>query len=261
MVGRCFEEFQRVPQIDHLEAGVNLLQKVHHRLDVLSSLMWQAHTTRPSMEIVYRDLFVRDIAKLDLDDSYYPVGSAANYSLLYFVTRCFLEFPIRNAIEFGAGQSSVLMSQLNDRLKREATLTTVEHDVRWADIVRAKVNHTVITAELVPKTIDGHKISHYGGEYFDSSALYDFVLVDGPPAYKKETTFNRLGAMEVIENNLADSFVIVLDDMQREGEQELSRLIHRKLKDRGCNFGEVSIRGSRPQHAFAAGSFFSAAYF
>lgn len=240
---------------------MNLLQKVHNRLDILSGLMWQAHTTRPSMEVVYRDLFVRDIGKLGLDDSYYPVGSAANYSLLYFVTRCFLEFPIRNAIEFGAGQTSILMSQLNDRLKKEATITTVEHDVRWAEIVRAKVNHHVITADLVSKTISGHKISHYGGTYFDSSALYDFVLVDGPPAYMKETAFNRLGAMEIIEKNLAESFVIVLDDMQREGEQELSKLIHRKLKERGCNFGEVSIRGTRPQHAFAAGSFFSAAYF
>lgn len=240
---------------------MSLLQKVHHRLDILSGLMWQAHTTRPSMEVVYRDLFVRDIAKLGLDDLYYPVGSAANYSLLYFVTRCFLEFPIRNAIEFGAGQTSVLMSQLNDRLKKEATITTVEHDVQWADIVRAKVNHKVITADLVPKIIAGHKIKHYGGAYFDSSVLYDFVLVDGPPAYVKETTFHRLGAMEVIERNLAESFVVVLDDMQREGEQELSNLIRRKLQERGCRFGEVSIRGSRPQHAFAAGSFFSAAYF
>jgi hypothetical protein len=240
---------------------VNLLQKVHHRVDVLSSLMWQAHTTRPSMEIVYRDLFVRDIAKVGLDDSYYPVGSAANYSLLYFITRCFLELPIHHAIEFGAGQSSVLMSQLNDRLKKEATITTVEHDMLWANIVKAKVNHTVITADLVPKTIEGHKISHYGGEYFDSSALYDFVLVDGPPAHKKETTFNRLGVLELIENNLADSFVIILDDMQREGEQELANIIHRKLQERGCNFGEVSIRGSRPQHAFASGAFFGAAYF
>ncbi len=213
------------------------------------------------MEVVYRDLFVRDIAKLELDDSYYPVGSAANHSLLYFITRCFLELPIRNAIEFGAGQSSILMSQLNDRLKKEATITTVEHDLQWADFVRAKVNHNVVTADLVPKTIDGHKIHHYGGKYFDSSVLYDFVLVDGPPAYKKGTIFNRLGAIEVIENNLADSFVIVVDDMEREGEQELSNLIHRKLKERGCNFGEVSIRGAKPQHAFAAGSFFSAAYF
>jgi predicted O-methyltransferase YrrM len=223
--------------------------------------MWQAHTTSPSMETVYRDLFVRDITKLDLDDSYYPVGSAANHSLLYFITRCFLELPIRNAIEFGAGQSTLLMSQLNDRLKKEATITTVEHDLQWANLVKAKVSHNVITADLVPKTIDGHKISHYGGRYFDPSVLYDFVLIDGPPAYKKEAAFNRLGALEVIENNLADSFVIVLDDMQREGEQELSNLICRKLKSRGCDFGQVSIRGARPQHAFAAGSFFTAAYF
>lgn len=240
---------------------MGLVQKVHNRLDILSSLMWQAHTTRPSMEVVYRDLFVRDITKLGLDDSFYPVGSAANYSLLYFVTRCFLELPIHNAIEFGAGQSSILMSQLNDRLKKEATITTVEHDAQWANIVKTKVNHTVITADLVPKTIDGHKISHYGGRYFDSSVRYDFVLVDGPPAYEKETTFNRLGAVEVIENNLADSFVIVVDDMQREGEQELSNLIRRILKGRGRDFGEVNVRGTRPQHAFAGGSFFSAAYF
>ncbi|HZY63429.1 MAG TPA: hypothetical protein VFE38_12990 [Edaphobacter sp.] len=240
---------------------MNLLQKVHHRLELLSSLMWQAHDTRPSMEIVYRDLFVRDITRLGLNDFYYPVGSAANYSLLYFITRCFLELPIRNVIEFGAGQSTILMSQLNEALKKEAAITTVEHDTLWAEIVRAKVKHKVITADLVPKTIESHNIHHYGGEYFDSSARYDFFLIDGPPAYEHDATFNRLGALELIENNLADNFVIVVDDMHRQGEQELSRLIQQKLRKAGRNFNEVSIRGTRPQHAFASGSFFSAAYF
>ena len=105
---------------------MSLLQKVHERFNIVNSLMWSATTTRPSMEVVYRELFLRDLARLGLDDLYYPVGWAANHSLMYLIARCFIELPVVNVLELGGGQSSILLSQLNDRLKREAT----HHDGR-----------------------------------------------------------------------------------------------------------------------------------
>src|SRR5690348_10090169 len=107
---------------------MSLLRKVDERFSSVNSLMWAAKTTKPAMEVVYRELFLRDLSRLGLEDLYYPVGSAANHSLLYLIARSFIELPIRNALEMGAGQSSILLSQLNERLKKEATITTVEHD-------------------------------------------------------------------------------------------------------------------------------------
>ena len=241
---------------------MSLWQKVDERFRIANSLMWAADSTRPAMEIVYRELFLRDLSRLGLEDLYYPVGSAANHSLLYLITRCFTELPVSRVLEMGAGQSSILMSQLNDRLQREAVITTVEHDPQWAARIQGQVKHRVEIAALVPKTIDGHSISHYGGEYFDSSALYDFVLVDGPPAHgNKDMALNRIGAVELLEKNLAESFVIVVDDAERRGEDVLVELIRRKLRKDSRDFKETAIMAAKQQHVFAAGHCSGAVFF
>lgn len=241
---------------------MSLWGMVDERFRVLNSLMWAANSTRPTMEIVYRELFLRDLSRLGLEDRYYPVGSAANHSLLYLITRCFTELPVSHVVEMGAGQSSILISQLNDRLKKNAVITTVEHDPQWAARIQGQVKHRVETAALVPKTVDGHRISHYGGEYFDSSALYDFVLVDGPPAHgSKEMALNRIGAVELLEKNLAESFVIIVDDAERRGEDMLVDLIRRKLRKDGREFKDTAIMAAKQQHVFAAGLCSGAVFF
>jgi hypothetical protein len=214
------------------------------------------------MEIVYRELFLRDLSRLGLEDRYYPVGSAANHSLLYLITRCFMELPVSRVLEMGAGQSSILMSQLKDRLKKETAITTVEHDPQWAVRVESQVSHRVEIAALVPKTIEGYSISHYGGQYFDPSALYDFVLVDGPPAHgHKDMALNRIGAVELLEKNLAGSFVIIVDDAERRGEDVLVDLIRRKLRSKDRDFRETAIMAAKRQHVFAAGDCSGAVFF
>jgi hypothetical protein len=241
---------------------MSLLQKFHERFDIVNSLMWSASTTKPSMEVIYRELFLRDLAKLGLNDLYYPVGWAANHSLLYLIARCFTELPVANVLELGAGQSSILLSQLNDRLKREAVITTVEHDVQWANKIQSQVNHRVTVATLEPKVIEGHPIHHYGGAYFDPSALYDFVLVDGPPANgSKDLVLNRLGAVELIAKNLDKNFVILVDDAERRGEDMLVGLIRRKLREGGRDFKETAIMAAKQQHVFAAGLCSGAVFF
>lgn len=240
---------------------MSLLQKVHERFNIVNSLMWAASTTKPSMEVVYRELFLRDLARLGLDDLYYPVGWAANHSLMYLIARCFIELPVVNVLELGAGQSSILLSQLNDRLKRDATIMTVEHDPQWADRIQRQVKHRVVVTSLVSKTVDSHRIQHYE-EYLDPSAHYDFVLIDGPPANRNnETAFNRLGAVEVLAKNLAESFVLIVDDAERHGEDMLVELIRRKLRTDGREFRETAIMAAKQQHVFATGSCSNAGFF
>jgi hypothetical protein len=82
-------------------------------------------------------------------------------------------------------------------------------------------------------------------------------LVDGPPARNtEEIIFNRLGAIELIENNLAVSFVVIIDD-----EAALANLIRRQLQECKHDFRETAIMAAKQQAVFVAGSFTPAAYF
>ena len=54
--------------------------------------------------MIYRDLFLRELARLGVEDGFYPIGGAANYSLLYLVLRAMTEFPVSSILEVGAGK-------------------------------------------------------------------------------------------------------------------------------------------------------------
>jgi hypothetical protein len=95
--------------------------------------------------------------------------------------------------------------------------------------------------------------NYYGGTYFDSSILDDFVLVDSPPARNTaETIFNRLGAIELIEDNLADSFVVIVDDGERR-EAALVNLIRQKLRESKRDCRETAIMAAKQQAVFCCG--------
>ena len=240
-------------------------------MDTLSGLHGRYHRstafarrlvfTIPSMEIVYRALFVRDMSTLGISDIFYPVGAAANHSLLYLIVRCFCELNIQNAIDIGAGQSSILISRLCQHLAKPTRIVTVEHDEQWAEYIRPQICHAIYVSKLIPKTARHRKIKHYGGDYFDRDVNYDFILIDGPPAASYDTAMNQLGALEIVENNLADPFVIVIDDAERYGERILIDTIRRYLKKSVMDFGEGTVVAAKRQHIFCSGLFSKAAYF
>jgi hypothetical protein len=74
------------------------------RLGFIAQLLRQRVLTAPSLEAVYRDLFIRDLAAIGVNDAFYPVGSAANHSLLYLVLRCVRELGIRKVSTSARGR-------------------------------------------------------------------------------------------------------------------------------------------------------------
>lgn len=240
---------------------MSIAAAVTRGVSVLNVMIRAARWLNPSMEIVYRELLLRDLRRLGIDDVFYPVGSAANHGLLYAITRCFAEFPIASVLELGCGQSTLLLAELSRKLNQAAHIRSVDQDRQWADWMRSAVSHEIAVAELVPKTIRGHAIQHYRDGYFDTSKLYDLVIVDGPAALTAETETSRLGALEVIETALAPDFIVIVDDAERKGEGLLVDLMRSHLRESAQNFGETSIVAAKRQHIFCGGKFQPAMFF
>ena len=241
---------------------MSIAASVTRRMGVLSTVLRSARWLNPAMEIVYRDLFLRDLRRLGIEDAFYPIGSAANHGLLYAITRAFAEFPVASVLELGCGQSTLLLGELDRKLNRAASIRSVDQDPQWVERLRPRVGHEVVVAELVPKTIRGHSIRHYRDGYFDRAKSYDLVIVDGPsvPA-GAEAAMARLGALEVIETSLAPDFIVIVDDAERKGEGILVDLMRSHLKASGTGFGETSIIAAKRQHIFCGGEFRPAMFF
>ena len=67
-----------------------------------------------------------------------------------------------------------------------------------------------------------------------SNKKFDLILIDGPFGYDR--TYPRTNILDLIPNNLANDFVIILDDAERIGEQNTAKLIFEKLKENNIEY-------------------------
>lgn len=227
----------------------------------LSEVAYNAMNILPAQEQVYLHLFLRDLARAGIEDDFYPVGGAANFSLLYLLARSFAELPLSRVIEFGAGQTTVLFDRLASRRQEPVTVTTLEQDVYWAQAVGQKVRHHVVHAPLVRTKVGDRTVAFYDPTCFPDLAPPDLVLIDGPTAYTASSRYDRVGSVNFLSTRLADEFVVIFDDSERGGEREAAGRFRVWLQGRGTRFYENTIRAAKQQKLFCTEKFRAAAYY
>ena len=177
----------------------------------------------------------------------------------------------RRVVELGSGVSTVLLARLLSRQRPPGgwRVVTVEHDASWAQRVTDQLNGenigrhvTVIHAPLVPHPLALEDLLWYdeaavaaGLEAGLRGDLADLLVVDGPPAYAAGHGLARYPALPVLHHRLAPGATVVLDDIDRPGEQDVLRLWERTI---GLSFRPLpeparvafaTIRQTAPGHA------------
>jgi hypothetical protein len=214
------------------------------------------HGNHQSMEAIYRDLVVRELQRLGIEDRFFPVGAAANYSLLYLVLRCYVEMPVRRVLDVGAGQTSLLLHALQDKLGK-AEIITLEHDAGWAGRIASQVSHRVLRRDLVRLAVGGHMTLMH--DTADLGGSFDLIIMDGPPSVRR---YSRLGLLHLMQTVMdRRDFVAVLDDFDRAAEWQTAQLCEQWLRQDGIAFRRTEVRAAKHQWVCAGGAFATAAYF
>ncbi len=151
----------------------------------------------------------------------------------------------RCLVELGSGTSSVLLARLlRDRWPGgDYRHVSVEHDPAWAQWVAAQLARegladrtTVLQVPLGP-----HPYGQAGLPWYDDEQLrrgldaalgdepVDLLVVDGPPADTADKVLARYPALPVLRPRLAPGATVVLDDVERPGEQEVLHRWEREL--------------------------------
>lgn len=137
----------------------------------------------------------------------------------------------RCIVELGAGISTWYIARLLRQVGGH--LTTVEHDERWADEVESRLAReglsemvSVVRAPLAPVSPGwpGEDSGWYDRGKVDEAVdgrRIDLLVVDGPPAFSADRAHARYPALPVFAPLLAEDHAIVLDDIDRTGEQEI----------------------------------------
>lgn len=145
----------------------------------------------------------------------------------------------RHIVELGSGVSTVLLARLltQQRIPDGFRLAAVEHDPSWAGWVRGQLEReglgehvTVVHAPLVPHPLAAPGLTWYDQTALDegldaalNGAAIELLLVDGPPAWAEGHGLARYPALPTLQGRLAAGAGIVLDDLERPGEQEVVR--------------------------------------
>lgn len=165
----------------------------------------------------------------------------------------------RCIVELGSGISSIYMGRLVR--ERGGHIWTVEHDEQWADTLEQELAKeslgdvvTVVRAPLAPTK---SAWSDEENAWYESDAIrgtiadqpIDLLVIDGPPANDVARQHSRYPAIPFFSPLLANDYTIMLDDVNRPGEQEIMK---RWERDLGITFehhmfaGGIGIGRSRP---------------
>jgi hypothetical protein len=160
----------------------------------------------------------------------------------------------RCIVECGGGISTFYMARLIKHRDMPARLLTVEHDQQWAALLAEELRieqladvASVVHAPLVRVPFGWHNA---GGEamWYDPAVLdpvmdrllIDLLVVDGPPAYSRALRHARYPAVPYFRRFLAQDYTVILDDINRVGEQEI---VERWEKELGIRFSRRLIDG------------------
>jgi hypothetical protein len=165
----------------------------------------------------------------------------------------------RYIVELGSGVSSIYLGRLVRQ--RGGHVWTVEHDGKWADAIERQLSDesldsavTVVRAPLVPtmSTWPDEENTWYEPDTLRAGITeqpIDLLVIDGPPASDASRRHSRYPAVSFFSPLLADDYAIILDDIDRPGEQEIMK---RWEQDLDINFeqqilaGGIAIGRSRP---------------
>lgn len=168
------------------------------------------------------------------DKKFIPVKGAANYSFLYILYIILENITPTKILEFGLGQTSILTSQYVANKNMESYLQIIDHDKDWINWFSPKLtirqNINIIHKPLQKFLLNGVESDKYE-DLTDITAdnKYNLIVIDGPFGFDR--VYPRTNVLDLIPNNLAENFVIILDDAERLGEQNTANLIFKKFKE------------------------------
>ena len=174
-----------------------------------------------------------------------PGRMAIGYPTLYALYRILDEFQPKSILEMGLGQSTKMIgSYVKWKVSQndECHHIIVEHDKLWIDFFTNSYELSsgteVVQFDLRKVEFDdpeGGKteVNMYSG--FSErlkDQKFDLIFIDGPLG---SPIYSRVDIIDLIPECLNDSFILMLDDAERQGEQNTLTMTRNLMKE--CGIG------------------------
>lgn len=209
----------------------------------LSELVWSE---------VYHDT-IRGSKWLSQDLAFSPGRGAIGYQLMYVLYRVLNEINPTSILELGMGQSTKMIGSYVASTEGKSKHYIVEHDDEWISFF---TNHfelpkttEIVKCDIVDVTVnfgdeDANITSYVGFKEQLADKKFNLILIDGPYGYRSPK-YSRVDILDILPSCLEESFVIIMDDCDRSGEQGTCNLIGLMLQEAGIPYCMNTYRGEK----------------
>lgn len=246
-----FDELDNCLNTDLKELLYLIIEDIKKQQEYINNLNSEmVYSQNLLKEIQYSRVFADSITKSEWlsDKSFSLINSAANYSFFYVLYRILNEVKPQNILELGLGQTTKMTTQYVSYFN-ESNLQVIEDNQEWIDkfskCLSLSDNVKINQVNSINVLIDYNECLKY--ENFDrllNNNLFDLVIIDGPLGYGQ--MYPRTNIWDIV-NYLNNSFVIIIDDYDRKGEQNTCKKLFEILSKKGIDFDQITFKGLKHQ--------------
>lgn len=246
-------------QIKSLNESNKGFNDLNDKLDAISDIIINDNKKGSPInrELLYASVFndtIRESVWLNRKD-FSLINGAANYSLAYLLYRILNEASPKNILELGLGQSSKITSQYANYFD-DINLSIIEGDQVWID--KFSDNLTLSdNIDIIPRDVE--LFEYEGSENLRFKDIldpigdnkFDFIIIDAPQGFAEGYIFyeySRSNIWELVPDNLADDFIIIVDDYERSGEQHTVEHLERLLDENDIEYSTYTSNAFKQQH-------------
>lgn len=246
---------------DNLSIELNNLSKQTNQDDNLIKKIEKLEQT--NNEILFAHLFSDSIKTCPWikDKSFSPYQGAANYSFLYKLFRIYDIIQPKNILEFGLGQTTKLTSQYVIYKNKLAKALVIDDNQEWIDIYKKQIpiSKNIIIQKLNTENFKYKKSNTPASKYSDLKKIIknkkiDLIIIDGPIGYGKD--YPRTNILD-LTTNLSKDWIIIIDDAEREGEQNTIKLLEEMLNKNKIKFNSFYIESIKKQYFISSSKIYS----
>lgn len=210
-----------------------------------------------SREILWSNIFHDTIKGSNWlqNQPFSPGRAAIGYPTLYALYRILDEFQPRSILELGLGQSTKMIGSYvkwKEQKGEECKHIVVEHDKNWIDFFKNSFELSksteIMQMDLVKPSLDwenGTQIAvnmykDFGATLTDK--VFDLIFIDGPFG---SDVVSRIDIIDLLPECLNDSFILMLDDAERNGEQNTLKMITNVLNENNIKYARNYYSGEK----------------
>jgi len=172
---------------------------------------------------------------------------AGNYAFFYVLNRLLNDYKPKRILEFGLGESSKFISTYLENVLTKSKHLIIEQDTSWyinfKSNFQLSTRSNVVICPLIKKNVHNVEVNCYQDLKTQITQKYDLYIVDGPFGSKHYSRYDIVTLAQDFNDN--DEFIIVIDDFQREGEQETVSVLETVFKEKGLKIFKGIYTGNK----------------